>query len=120
MISSSAAPGSTPSTSPFWIGELYFNFGWSGIAIGMFLMGIYFRVLQVLFSSGVPIPAVVAGVVALWATLPNIQGALTGPLNGVPFLMIPIAIALVRVIGGTYEPAEPQAASPKPAASYST
>lgn len=103
----SATPGSTSSTGPSWIGELYFNFGWAGIVLGMLFLGVYFRVLQELFfSPGIPIPAVVAGVAVLWATLPKVQGALTSPLNGVPFLMIPILLAhiVMRIIGGTYRP----------------
>ena len=34
------------STGSTWVGEFYFNFAWAGIAIGMALLGVWFRFLQ--------------------------------------------------------------------------
>src|SRR5262249_54705167 len=34
------------STGATWMGELYYNFGWTGILVGMTLIGVWFRFLQ--------------------------------------------------------------------------
>jgi hypothetical protein len=79
---------------PSWIGELYFNWGYAGVALGMFVMGLLCRVLQEqLFRWNGPIPALFAAVVVLYAVSRSVQGSLMGPVNGTIYNVAPIPIA---------------------------
>jgi hypothetical protein len=97
------ARGMRSSTGSTWIGELYFNFGWSGIVVGMLLMGIYFRVLhEVLFSADSVLAAQVMAVIMLFATPPTLGGTLQTPLTASMMGAIPIVVAhwTIRLTGG--------------------
>jgi hypothetical protein len=73
-------------TGPTWIGELYFNFGWIGVVVGMAVFGIYFRILhETLFTPDANIPARWLGVLLLWATFPKLGGVLMNPINVLPY-----------------------------------
>lgn len=88
-----SGPGIESATGPSWIGEFYFNFGWAGIVIGMGLLGVWFRWLQEAFlSSTATIPALFAGVVALFGIAPSIQGGVIAPINGVVYNVVPIVL----------------------------
>lgn len=89
-----SGPWIISNTGPSWVGELYFNFGWAGIAIGMLLLGVWFRLLHESFlRPDATIPALLAGVVALFSIGPTLQGQLLGPINGVVFNVTPIVVA---------------------------
>ena len=90
-------------TGSSWMGELYLNFSWPGIAIGMFIFGVYFRFLQDTFMrTTTAIPVLLAGVAILWTVLPALQSTLQVPINGIIFAMFPIIFAhlLVRLFFG--------------------
>jgi hypothetical protein len=97
-------PGIRSSTGPTWVGELYFNFGWTGVVLGMLTLGTYFRVLNgTIYQAGAPIPVQWTAVAAVHFMVPGLSSSLTGPINVVPFYggMI-LAIHLVVVLlGGT-------------------
>ena len=81
-------------TGPSWIGELYFNFGYTGIICGMLILGIYFRLLQAyVMQPGSTIPFVMGSVVVLWAILPSPDGGLIDVVNNVTFKSIPLVLA---------------------------
>lgn len=91
------------STAPTWMGELYFNFGWPGIVIGMLFMGAFTRALhELLFMKDATLPAQILAVVVLFAFPQSLQAALLGAVNAVFFAAIPLAAAhwAVRLLGG--------------------
>jgi hypothetical protein len=102
-----SGPGIESSTGPSQTGELYFSYGWAGIVIGWLLLGIYFRTIsQLFFREGAPTPALLTAVIALWATLPGLQGTLLNFTTGFLFIAVYIAALhlAVRVFMGTTVP----------------
>lgn len=94
-------------TGATWIGELWFNFGWSGVVIGMLLMGVYFRILhEMLFKPGAVMPAQIMSVIVLFAIPPSLGGMLLAPVNGVVVTAVPLILAhwSVRLMSGTLRP----------------
>lgn len=101
-------PGIESSTGATWMGELYFNFGWLGIAIGMVLLGIWFRVLQESFLGlDATIPAMLAGVATIWVLSTGVGGDLLGPTNTVIFNLAPIFAVHLLVRTFTPPPMRP-------------
>jgi hypothetical protein len=88
-----SGPWIESATGPSWVGEFYFNFGWAGVLVGMGLLGVWFRWLQEAFLGvNATIPALFAGVIALFAVAPAIQGAVIAPINGVVYNVTPIVL----------------------------
>ena len=88
---------------PTWIGELFFNWGYTGVVLGMFVMGLFCRMLQErLFGWHAPIPALFGAVVVLYAVSRSVQSGLGGPVNGTVYNLAPIPIVhfLVGLFGG--------------------
>jgi hypothetical protein len=88
---------------PTWIGELYFNWGYTGVVLGMFVVGFLLRLIQErFFMWNAPIPALLAAVVVLYSTCMTVQGNLMGPVNGTVFNLAPILVAhgLVAMTSG--------------------
>jgi hypothetical protein len=84
----------TTDVGPTWIGEFYFNWGYPGIVFGMFTLGLLCRAFQErLFGENAPIPALLGGVVVLYAFCRSVQSGLNGPINGTIFNLAPILIA---------------------------
>ena len=99
-------PGIESSTGSTWMGELYFNFGWLGIVVGMILLGIWFRVLQESFlGTDATIPSMLAGVVTIWMLATGVGGDLLGPTNTVIFNVAPIFLMHLLVRTMTPPPA---------------
>jgi hypothetical protein len=99
-------PGIVSSTGCTWIGELYFNFGWTGLLVGMTLLGVWFRFLQESFLGiDATIPAMLAGTVAILTIAPGLGGDLLGPTNGVIFNVTPIVLTHLLVCRFTRPPA---------------
>jgi hypothetical protein len=101
-------PGVPSHTAPTWIGELYFNFGWPGITIGMLLVGVYMRTLhEVLFGPKATIPAQMMAVLVLFVFPQTLQAQLISPVNAVVFGLLPLVFThwVVRVMGGAPLPA---------------
>jgi hypothetical protein len=74
--------GIESSTGSTWMGELYFNFGWLGIVVGMILLGIWFRAAPgVVPRTDATIPSMLAGVVTIWMLATGVGGDLLGPTN---------------------------------------
>jgi len=110
-----SGPGVASHTAPTWIGELYFNFGWPGIVIGMLLMGIFMRALhELLYQSDAPIPAQILAIVVLFGFPQSVQALLMSAVNCVFFGAMPVVVAHwgVRFLGGTTLPAR-AAGSPR-------
>lgn len=91
---------------PTWIGELFFNWGYLGVAGGMLLLGILFRTFQErLFGWQASVPALFAAVVVLYGCCRSVEGALLSPVNTVTFYAGPILVAhLVVGFFGGYQP----------------
>lgn len=100
-------PGIISSTGATWIGELWFSFGWPGIVLGMFVMGIFIRLVhEVLFKPGAVMPTQLMAVIVLFMLPPTLGGALMSPINGVIFSAIPVVFmhAFIRIMSGTSRP----------------
>ena len=107
------------STGSGWIGELYFNFGFIGVILGMIIIGAVFRILhETLFRADATIPALLASVVVLWSTCPTIEMNLLAPFSGGVFHLAPVLLThmAVRAMVGTTTPAVVQARTPPPRA----
>ncbi len=107
-------PGPIPSnTGPTWMGELYFNFGFPGLVLGMALLGIWFRVLhEMFFRPNATIPALLVGAVVIFCTVPSLQGGVLGPINGVTYLATPILLTHFAICMLTRPPRQPRAFPP--------
>ena len=99
-----AGPNIKSHTAPTWIGELYFNFGWPGIIIGMLVDG---GVHADAARSGLPSrrrrwPAQMMAVAGALRLSPDAPGGLIAPVNGVVFGALPIVFThwFVRFLGG--------------------
>ena len=100
---------------PSWMGELYLNWGYAGVLLGMFTLGIFCRTLQErLFHWNAPTPALFGACIVLYAVTKSPQGALIGPINGVVYNLPPIVIAhlLVGMFGGYHREGAPGQAGP--------
>lgn len=90
------------SVGPTWIGELYLNFGFPGIVVGMGLFGVMLRVAhEVAFRRQLCTPALLAGVLLMFVWLPRVNGSLIPLVNG-PIFNLPYLIGihvLVRTFG---------------------
>jgi hypothetical protein len=101
-------PGVMSSTGSTWVGELWFNFGWPGIVIGMLVMGIFCRTLyEVLFKPPAVISAQLMSVIVLFAVPPTMAAALISTVNSVVFGAMPVVIThvAIRLMSGTLRPA---------------
>ena len=88
---------------PTWIGEFFFNFGYFGVGLGMFVLGFLARIAQErLFFWNATIPALFGAVVVLYVTCRSVQGGVIDPVNGTIFTLWPILIAhyLVGLFSG--------------------
>jgi hypothetical protein len=98
------------STGSTWMGELYYNFGWTGIVVGMTLLGVWFRFLQESFLGiHATIPAMLAGIVTILTLSAGVGGDLLGPTNSVIFAVTPILLTHFIVCAITPSPARPPA-----------
>lgn len=98
--------GIETSTGATWLGNLYMEFGWLGILIGMTLIGIFLRYLQESFlGTDATIPAILAGVVSLLSISATLGGELLISVNSVVFALVPIMFAHVVVRTLTPRPA---------------
>jgi hypothetical protein len=107
-----SGPGIASHTAPSWMGELYFNFGWAGIVIGMIIMGIFMRAQhEFLFRAGAPTPVQILAIVVLFAFPQSVIGQLLMAVNAVFFGAMPVVMAHwgVRILGGTTLQARPEA-----------
>ncbi len=78
--------GVVSDTGASWVGELFFNFGFTGVMLGMAILGIYFRALhESLFQEDSIIPATLTAVVVMLATAPALEMGLVAPINGIVF-----------------------------------
>jgi hypothetical protein len=76
------------------MGEFFFNWGYAGVTVGMFVFGLLCRVLQErLFCWKAPIPAMFGAVVVLYCVTKSVQSGLASPVNGTIFNLAPILIA---------------------------
>jgi hypothetical protein len=98
-------PDIQSSTGATWIGEFYYNFGWPGVAVGMFILGIWFRFLQEsLLGANSSIPCMFAGVVTIVGLCTGIDGGLLGATNSVVFNVAPIVLIHLVVCSFTPPP----------------
>jgi len=113
-----SGPGIISATGPSQVGELYFSYGWPGIIFGWLLLGIYFRgISELFFRADAPTVSLLTAVIALWTTLPGLQGTLLNFTTGFVFTALYIVLLhlLVRVFMGTTVPGRappPSHASP--------
>lgn len=99
-------PGIESSTGCTWMGELYFNFGWTGLLVGMTLLGMWFRFLQEYFLGlNATIPAILAGVVTILTLASGVGGDLISPTSGLIFRFAPILLTHIVVRSLTPPPA---------------
>jgi hypothetical protein len=98
-----AGPGVASHTGSTWVGELWYSYGWPGVVIGMFLVGVFLRVLhEVVFRPHSVMAAQLMAVVVLFSIPPTLGGALMAPVNGVVFGSLPLIIThwVVRLLAG--------------------
>jgi hypothetical protein len=103
-------PGIKSHTGSTWVGEFWFSFGWPGVVIGMFAMGIFLRLLhEMLFQIDAVIAAQLMCVTVLFSIPPTLGGAVMSPVNGVIFGAMPLVLAhwSVRILSGRARPAPP-------------
>jgi len=103
-----AGPGVKSHTGSTWVGEFWFNYGWPGVVLGMFVIGAFLRVLHdMLFQTDAVIVAQLMCVTVLFSVPPTLGGAVMAPINGVIFGAMPLVIAhwTVRLLSGTTRPA---------------
>jgi hypothetical protein len=96
-------PAIRSATAPTWIGELYYNFGWPAIVIGMLIMGVFMRTLhECVFPPKATVPAQMMAILVLFFFPQTLQGSLMSPVNAVVFGAIPIVVGHwgVRLLGG--------------------
>ncbi len=94
------------STASTVMGEFYFNFGWTGVIVGMALLGVWFRFLQDSFLRiDATIPAMLAGVVAILTLASGIGGHVFGVTNTVILNIAPIMMMHIVVRTITPPPA---------------
>jgi hypothetical protein len=89
------------STGCTWMGELFFNFGWAGLIVGMALMGAWFRFLQESFLGiEATIPAILTGVITILTLASGLGGDMLGATNAVVFAIAPIILIhmLIRLL----------------------
>jgi O-antigen polysaccharide polymerase Wzy len=99
-------PGIESATGSTWIGELYMNFGWSGVLVGMTLAGVFLRFLQESFLGiEATIPAMLVGVVALLTLSATMGGDILTSVNTVVFAIAPVVLAHVLIRTLTPRPA---------------
>lgn len=99
-------PGIESATGCTWVGEFYFNFGWTGVVVGMILLGVWFRFLQDSFLRiDATIPAMLAGVVTILVLASALGGDLVTPTSGVVFNVAPIVLTHLLVRQLTPPPA---------------
>jgi hypothetical protein len=94
-------PHISSSTGCTWMGELYFNFGWSGVIVGMALLGVWFRLLQESYLGvDATIPAMLAGVITILTLATGVGGDMLGATNTVIFNIAPLVLVhmLLRVV----------------------
>ena len=95
-------PGSISSNGPTMLGDLYRNFGFWGVPIGMFLVGVYLRILYgSLIQRGIHSPLAPLFYVSLYGVF-NWEGTFTPFFtNGlrVVFALVTMT-ALIYVLGG--------------------
>ena len=111
----------TSNTGSTWVGELFFNFGFAGVVIGMLIIGMYFRILHETLFRSMTVPAMFASIVVLWATCTTIEMNLIAPFNGTIFTLVPVLVAHIAVrtlsqpnrpIGGPQSPVLQQTSQP--------
>ncbi len=96
-------PGIESHTAPTWIGELYFNFGWPGIVIGMLIMGAYMRFLhEAVFTPNAAVAAQMMAVTVFFIFPQTLQAFIISPVNSVVLGALPIVFThwAVRLMGG--------------------
>jgi hypothetical protein len=99
-------PGIESATGSTWIGELYMNFGWIGILVGMTCAGVFLRFLQESFLGlDATIPAMLVGVVALLTLSSTMGGDILTSVNTVVFALAPVMLAHFLVRTFTPRPA---------------
>jgi predicted phage tail protein len=75
-------PSIRSNTGPSWVGELYFNFGYLGIVVGMLVLGVYFRILhEAFFNPDATMPLRWVGVIQIYLTVPAVSGGVIAPIN---------------------------------------
>ena len=114
-----SGPGVPSHTGPSWIGELYRNFGYWGIIVGMLVIGVLFRLVhELFFRRSSTIPAILVRGIFLFTTLPALGGSLQGPSTGTTFALIPLLAAHLLVWTLTRSPSprlEPGGSEPRTA-----
>ena len=100
-----SGPEVQSSTGPTWIGELYFNFGWPGVVIGMMFLGVWFRFLQEFFLGANPTtPSLLAGVITVAGTGIGVTGDGLTAINSVVFNVTPVLLLHLLVCAFTPAP----------------
>jgi hypothetical protein len=85
-------------TGASWPGEFFFNFGYPGVIFGMFILGIWFRLLQEhFFSADATIPALLLSAAIVYTTARSVGGGLTAPIAGAVFNLIPILVTHILI-----------------------
>jgi len=109
-------PDIRSNTGSAWIGELWFNFGYPGVIVGMGVLGAYFRVLHEAFFRVLTVPAALSCLVILWSTCTTIEMNLIAPFNGVIFAMglVLLGHVGVRLFGGARPLEETDPPPPRP------
>lgn len=103
-----SGPDIISSTGATWMGEFYFNFGWTGLLIGMVVMGAWLRFLQESFlGMDATIPAMLAGIIAILTLAAGVGGDLLAAFNTVIFRVAPIMLIHLAVRTVTPPPARP-------------
>lgn len=103
--------GIRSATGPTWIGELYLNFGYTSVVLGMLAFGMAYRFAhERLLHPEASAAAFLAGIV-MARMVQSLGGALVIPINGTVFFVVPlflVHLALRRPV-----PDRPAQAAPR-------
>ncbi|MCR9095933.1 MAG: O-antigen polysaccharide polymerase Wzy family protein [bacterium] len=93
-------------TAPTQIGELYFNFGWVGVLVGMLVLGSLMRVMsEALTGEHATAASMLVSIVVIYYFCTKFESAIAKQYSNVLFAVVPLILvhAAIRILGMSEE-----------------